>query len=250
MIPRRVLCLALTFALIAGCGSEKGGGEGGGGENSLAALDAAAGKAKEIKSFRHEFTMRSDLADQKLSFDGEGTSSADSRHGRLTGTLDVGQGPIEFEGIVADEVMYLKGDAFGLPKGKWLKSPDPPTSTLSPGEFVGFLKDAEGVKRVGSETIRGEETEHFRGPLNIKELAEESGSEIVERLRQTPEVDKFDIVVDVWVMQDGLPARLTLEMTAPGQASGSMKVTSDILEYDVPLNDKPPPAGQVVEGRG
>jgi hypothetical protein len=242
VVTRAVVLLA-SLALIAGCGSEEG-------DGSLAALDQAARKAESTESYRYVARMSSNLPDQDLRFDGTGTSSADSKQGTMEGTLDVGQGPLAFQGIVHDGLMYMRGEDLGLPKGKWVKMQDPPTSTLSPSEFVGFLRDSDGVERVGAATIRGEETTHYRGSLDIEELAEESGSEIVERLRNTPNVDDLDITVDVWVGDDRLPARLALELSARDQVSGSMKITSDVLEYDVPVEADPPPAESVVEAQG
>ena len=241
MIARAALFLA-TFALIAGCGSED--------ESPNAALASAAEKTADVKTLRQEFTMESDLGGDRFTFDGTGINTVDNKTGRMDGTMDVGDGPFEFESISVDDAMYLKSDEFGLPEGKWLKTEDVPATTMSPGEFVGFLKDSEGVEQVGTETIRGEQTTHYRGPLDIKAMAEQSGSEIVEELRKTPNIDKLDIVVDIWVRPDGLPARLALDMSAPGEAEGTMKMTSDILEYDVPVDVEAPPASDVTDSLG
>jgi hypothetical protein len=191
--------------------------------------------------------MSSSFPDQELRFDGTGTTSADSKRGTMEGTFDVGQGPIEFKGIVYDGVMYMQSEAFPLPKGKWAKMKDPPTSTMSPSEFVGFLKDSDGVERVGSETVRGAETTHYRGPLDLEALVEESDSDLVERLRKTPNIDDVDITVDIWVGPDGLPARMALDLHPKDQTEG-LKMTMDMLEYDVPVKADPPPAGSIVGG--
>jgi hypothetical protein len=248
MIKRAVLFLA-TFALIAGCGEEEGGGDGGGGD-VRSALAAAAEKSKDIKTFSQTFTMESDLGGATFSFDGEGTSTADNQRGTMKGTMEVGGQTIEFEGILDGTFMYLKGEGLGAPAGKWIKTEDPPTSTMSPTEFVNFLKDADGVEEVGTEDVNGEQTTNYRGPLDLDKLAEKSGPAIIQQLKNNPEVGKLDITVDLWVREDGLPARFGLEITAPGEAEGSMKVSSDITDYDVPVNADPPPASDVIEAPG
>jgi hypothetical protein len=244
MIKRAILFLAV-FALIAGCGDEEGGGG-----DARAALAEAAEKSKNVKSFSQTFTMESDLAGETFSFDGEGTSTADNQSGTMKGRMEVSGQTIEFEGILDGGFMYIKGDGLGAPEGKWIKTEDPPTSTMSPTEFVSFLKDSEGVEEVGTEDVGGEETTHYRGPLDLDQLAEESGPAIIESLKDNPEADKLDITVDVWVRDDGLPARFALEISAPGEAEGSMKISSDITDYDVPVNAEPPPASDVIEAPG
>jgi hypothetical protein len=64
-------------------------------------------------------------------------------------------------------------------------------------------------------------------------------SDGVERLRNTPHVEDIDFAADVWVGRDGLPARLALE-ASPRDQSGRLKITSDVLDYDVPIKAEPP----------
>jgi hypothetical protein len=246
-MTQRFLLPLLAAALVAGgCGSAETGGD-----DSLAALDRAAKATADTESFRQRFTMESDLPEEQMSMEGEGTFSADSTRGRMKATMDTGSERMTFEGITIDGVMYLKSDEIPVPAGKeWLKMQDPPTSTLSPSEFVRFLRDSDDVKNVGTEEIRGEKTTHFRGPLDIKKLAEESGTELVKRLRQTPGVDDMEFLVDVWVTQDGLPARVAAKISMPEQSSGGLTITSDILEFDVDVNAKAPPADKVATASG
>jgi hypothetical protein len=238
----------VALLLLAGCGGDDDGGGGGGGD-PLAALATAVEKTADSESFRARFTMESDLEGEQLTFEGEGTFSADSTRGRLRGTMNLGQGDLAFEAIAVDGTMYLKGDQIPVPAGKeWLELPDPPTSTLSPSEFAKFLRDSEGVKNVGTEQIRGEQATHFRGPLDLQKLAEESGSEIGERLRNTPWAESVDFIIDIWVAPDGLPSRIAADISMPDQTQGSLKVTSDVLEYDVEVDAEKPPASSVATG--
>jgi hypothetical protein len=238
----------LAVALVAGaCGEEEAAVD----DNPLAALDAAAKKTTEVETMRQKFTMDSDIAGEELTMDGEGSFTADSQNGTMTATMETGGDTIEFEAIAVDGTMYLKSDDFPIPEGKeWLKTTDPPTSTMEPAEFVRFLRESEGVENVGTEEIRGEQTTHFRGPIDLEKLAEASDNDVLERLKQSPDAQELDMVVDVWVMENGLPARIALKITAPDKVEGEMTMTSDILEYDVPVDVEPPPADKVAEGFG
>jgi hypothetical protein len=220
MVSRAAVLLA-TFALVAGCGSEDGGGDGGGKDDDpLAMLAQAARKSSQTESFRYNAKMDSDIGSETMKID------------------------------ATDGSMYMSGEDLGLPAGKWVKMEDSPTNTMSPSEVVKFLQDSGDVELVGTETIRGEEGQHFRGPLNMKELIEkEAGSAFLEQMKDTPGVEELEVVIDILVPDSGLPSRMAVAMTMPGQ-EGSLKMTSDVLEYDVPVNADPPPDDKVVESPG
>jgi hypothetical protein len=238
----RLLPILVCVLIAAGCGSGEG--------EPLVTLDAAAKKTQASESNRQEFSMVSDIEGNELSMTGEGTFSADATRGRMTFEMDADENQGSFEAIADGRYTYLKSDQLPLPAGKeWLKTTDAPSSTLSPREFVDFLRGSGEVDNEGTEEIRGEQTTHYRGSVNLRELAEASRSELLRRLNQAPDVDALDTTIDIWVREDGLPSRLALEVRPPqDEASGSVKVTTDILEYDVEVDAEPPPASKVVEG--
>ena len=244
---RLFLALICVLALVAGgCGSDDGGG--GEQDDPLAALNAAARKTKAAESTRQKFTMEAEASDGEFSASGEATLSADSTRGHMT--FD-GDGGLEgsFEAILIDGFMYMKGDDLPLPEGKeWFKTPDPPTSTMSPSEFVQFLLDSGDVENEGTEEIRGQQTTHYSGPLDIRKIAEEGGSELVQRLNQQPHVEEMETEIDIWVGENGLPARMEFEVKPPDGQDGSLKMTSDILEYNVEVDVEAPPPSKVAGG--
>jgi hypothetical protein len=75
-------------------------------------------------------------------------------------------------------------------------------------------------------------------------------SEIVERLRRTPVADDLQMMVDVWIADDGLPSRIGFDVSAPDRASGSMRITADTLEDGVEVDAREPPADSVAEAGG
>jgi hypothetical protein len=236
------IVLAFICALIAaGCGSD----DGGGGDDPLAALDAAAKKTKAAESNRQEFTMEAEASDGEFSATGEATMSADSTRGRMTFEGD-GDFAGRFEAILIDGVMYMKSDELPLPAGKeWLATKDPPTSTMSPSEFVEFLRDSGDVENEGTEEIRGQQTTHYSGPLDIRKIAEEGGSELVQRLNRQPDVEEMENEIDIWVGENGLPARMEFEVRPPDGQDGHLKMTTDILEYNVEVDVEHPPPSKV-----
>ena len=135
-MTRLLLALICIFALVAGgCGSDEGGED-----DPLAALDAAAKKTKAAESNRQRFKMEAEGGGEELSFTGEATMSADFTRGHMTFEAEGGDLNGSFEAITIDGVIYMKGDQLPIPEGKeWIKAQDPPTSTMSPSEFVQFL---------------------------------------------------------------------------------------------------------------
>jgi hypothetical protein len=249
-MTRALALLIAALLLIAGCGEDEGGGDGSSGsEDPMAALDKAATATESVESFKQEYEMESDIGGQNMSMTGEGTLNADSTNGRMSFDLETPEGSGKFEAVVVDGVMFLKGDQIQLPGGKeWIQSPDAPSGTLSPSEFVTFLRDSGKVKNEGTEEIRGQQTTHYRGPVDIKQLMENSNNTTLQRLRQAPDVQNMDLTVDVWVADDGLPARIAIDMVPPpSQAKGSMKMSADVLEYDVPVEVEAPPASKVLK---
>jgi hypothetical protein len=243
-MTRLLLPLVCILALVAGgCGSDDGGGSEE--DDPLAALDAAAKKTKAAESNRQQFKMEAEGGGEEVSFTGEATMSADSTRGHMTFEADGGQLSGSFEAITIDGVIYMKGDQLPIPEGKeWIKAQDPPTSTMSPSEFVQFLHDSGDVENEGTEEIRGQQTTHYSGPLDIRKIAEAEGSDLIKRLNQQPDAENLNFTVDIWVGEDGLPARMVAEIE-PKQGEGHLTMTSDILEYNVEVDVEPPPASKV-----
>lgn len=235
--------IATALVVVAGCG---------GGEapsNPLAALDLAVDRTKDVESMRQTISMKADFGGQRLSLEGEATGTADAENGAMTMTMDVAGESLEFEGLIVDDAIYMRSDDIPLPKGKeWMRTQDVPASSLDPAEFVQHLRESQGAENLGTKEIRGEHTTHFGGPVDINRLFEASyGEDMAEQLRQLPNIEQFKMAIDVWVLEDGLPARVTMKLTAPESVEGSMTMSSDFLQYDVPVDVEAPPASKVID---
>jgi hypothetical protein len=143
--------------------------------------------------------------------------------------------------------------ARAMPKGKpWVHMVDrtvAPTS-LTPSEFATFLAEADEVEAVGEARVMGRTTTHSRGIIDVEKLGDEIGGETKERLERAieqanlPGDKKLGLPVEAWISEDGLPVRLRMWC---GQGKDSFDMTTDILEYGVPVEVEPPPPSKVIE---
>jgi hypothetical protein len=126
-----------------------------------------------------------------------------------------------------------------MPKGKtWIHMTDETSvpQTMTPSEFLEFLRESEDIEDVGTEDVRGEQAVHLRGPVDVMELAEKTDSKAAERFSKMPGAQKLEMLIDVWVVEaDNRMTRMKATVSHPDQ-KGAIEVGGDLLEYDVPLD--------------
>ena len=129
------------------------------------------------------------------------------------------------------------------------------TSVADGTEVLELLGQAGDVTTVGTETVRGVDTTHYRGTLDVAAAlgqlpADEQGklSDRLDQLGIDPKAISFP--VDVWIGQDDLVRRVQLGVdgsTLPGSpadaASGT--VTIELYDFGAPVDITVPPADQV-----
>ncbi len=246
------LGLLAAALLAAGCGGDdEGGGSAAAPAGPAAIVNAAVNASDDTESYRMRFGMDSDLGGQKLAMDGEIVSSADSGVAHFKGRFAQGGAPKEMEFISRGEDNFIRGEIIdsALPDGKeWLRLGDETPTTMTPPEFLEFLRSSPSIKEVGREDVRGERAVHLRGPLDMKKLAESTSSAAAQKLAKIPQAEEMKVVVDVWIREsDDRLTRMGLELTHP-DAPGKMKMSGDILDYDVSLDAaKAPPASKVAD---
>ncbi len=249
---RLLLAVSLLALVIAGCGGDSGGGAGGGDAGSPKSLvSAAAKKAEGTTSIRMDTNLRSDLGGQKITMDGEIISAGDQSRFHFAGTFGQDGPPEQMEIVSVGDDQYIRGKTFDevLPAGKkWLHMTEPATTTMTPPEFLEFLRDSPEISEAGRETIRGKETVHLRGPLDMKKLVENTSSQAAKQFSQIPQAEELKVTIDVWIAEESDElTRMSMRMTHP-DAPGEMKIDGDILEYDVSLDKaEAPPEGEVAE---
>ncbi|MCF6523536.1 hypothetical protein [Streptomyces sp. JJ36] len=242
----RIVAVAAGVLLTAGltaCGSEKSGGDGDGGGSDrvdslspIAALQKASDSTDEQKSAAVEgtTTQGTPRGEQTTTMEG----AMDWSGGGMTGEMSV----VQRGGIVAgspvdgkptptrylEDAYYVNmGDEFASTAGggaHWIKYDyDKLAEKLGPaGAFmkdqlqnnnpsrsVDLLLATGEVKKVGTETVRGEQTTHYRGSFKVAELARMQSQDLSEADLQALQ-DQLETMgmeketIDLWIDEDDL----------------------------------------------
>jgi len=178
--------------------------------------------------------------------------------------------------VVQDgEVGYVRFPAFDeqLPEGKsWIRSDgDTVSANFDFDQFEQFaqsdprdvLESLQGVTTevevVGTETLRGASTTHYRAVVDPQELVksapqdetqgqDEESESLIDELTGQSGVD--EIPLDVWIDDSGLVRKLSLAISAndatTGQ-SGDVSLAFELWDYDEPVAIELPPASEVVD---
>lgn len=114
-------------------------------------------------------------------------------------------------------------------------------SNGSPSASMKGLKYANDVEDLGTETVNGQSTTHYRAVLDQKQMgkfAEAYGNE--DSLMGEVTGGATSISMDIWVGAKDLPVRLTQEI-------GAMKVTMDFEKFGKTAEVKAPPAAETAD---
>ncbi|MDO0933292.1 hypothetical protein QQY66_16945 [Streptomyces sp. DG2A-72] len=137
--------------------------------------------------------------------------------------------------LAGKEWMKIDGSAvFGEDADQALSG----SSGGSPSASMKSLKYAEDVEDLGTETVNGQRTTHYRAVLDknkMGKLKELYGDD--ESLYNSMLGADGSLTMDIWVGDKDLPVRLT-------QKTGAMKVTMDFEKFGATADVKAPPAAQ------
>ncbi len=286
-----ILVSALAALALAACGGGSGdsGGDAAlvttGGDVADSILAAAATNATDAGSSKVAFTITTQVPQQEgpITLTGEGAFDYAGKKGQLTydfGDLlgSLGQSgsnePVEI--ILDGNVFYMK---FGLlsgliPGGKpWIKfdlasiasdqgidlSQLGSVNQGDPSQTLEYLRASGSVEEVGTEEIRGVETTHYKGVIDLDQVAELAPEATREQIRQSVEQLKeqagvSELPVEVWVDGDGLPAKVQYSfagsIVAPG-TEGAEDVSTifsmDLYDWGTDVTVEPPPASEVTD---
>ncbi len=119
----------------------------------------------------------------------------------------------------------------------------------TPSSGLQFLQGLSGVPDdLGTETVNGERTTHYRGTLDYDKLPDSITDE--ELKGQLAKLG--DVPVDVWINDDDEVVKLHMKIDASAfasssTASGSVEITMTITDIDEPVEVVAPPADEVVD---
>lgn len=123
-----------------------------------------------------------------------------------------------------------------------------------PTDALAFLQGAKDAEVVGTETVNGLSTTHYRVTVDmadaVAEVPEELRAEVKRSLSQYRQMFGSPIVpFDVWIDEDGLLRRMSYEMEAEGPEAGSFSIsmTMDVTEYGNDFEVQVPPEDEVTD---
>lgn len=259
-----LLALLLATALTA-CGGDA---------VALGPVAEAATKTAAAKSMRLELTMRMtapEFGAQPVTINATGVSAGErsAMTMRMPAVQGIALGEIETrsDGLV----LYLRmpflqqaapqlkpwikvdlrnaGKDLGLDFEALLEL----SRQTDPTKALEFLRAAGEVEEVGAATVRGTETTHYRGIVDLARFAEqledEQGSEAAARsLRKVIELTgKSTMPLELWIDSDSLVRRMTWQQTtvaAEGAAPTKVAATMDLFDYGADVDVVIPPDAQ------
>jgi hypothetical protein len=130
-----------------------------------------------------------------------------------------------------------------------------------PSAFLDFLRGSGGeVTDLGREQVRGVDTTHLHGSLKLRDALDSAPADQRERLQRAMDQLSKDgeslldttLPVDVWIDDDGLVRRLSMEFVAPqlsgdGDGGGQAAITIELFDFGTDVSIDLPPADQVTD---
>jgi hypothetical protein len=161
------------------------------------------------------------------------TGDADLQDLRMRSKTEIGDGLPLIEQVMIGTVMYMKMEDFEESFGaEWVKfdlaklgeemgidfEQFMQMSQTSPVQQLDYLRTAANLEEVGTETIAGVETTHYKGELDMRkypdavpEAERESARKSIEKLLEQGAAATYP--VEVWVDADSLVRRQKMSMT-------------------------------------
>jgi hypothetical protein len=268
----RSLTLALFMLALAAlplaCGGES--------VSPQAAVAQAATKYDEAGSSRVSMSATmTGVPGGPFTFTGEG--EFDRERGRMTmdmselGEATGGAFAGELEMILDDLVMYMKfpeAITEQLPGGKsWVRidlreagkelgidlEELMQVQQSDPSQSLQYLRGAsDDFEEVGEEEVRGVETTHYRGTIDLHKAVEQLPEDARESFERAIDLIGTDeLPLDVWIDDDGMARRMKYEQPLPsgGGEEGAMELTMEFFDFGVDVDVEPPPSDEVIDIR-
>lgn len=214
-------------------------------------------------------------AGDPLSFDGDGV--IDFANGRGRTNLDltrllaaqyVDNVDGNFETVIDGDIIYVRSPFLAsmvAAETPWLKV-DPSTidsgtgidlgqlsglGSPESGAHLGFLAGVVkgSVTDLGTETIRGSTTTHYRGTVDLGAAVEAAGALVdAEQFKRFAAALGPELVVDAFLDDDGRLRRLSYDQPVPGTPGGaSQRVEVEYFDFGAPVDISIPTPDQVTD---
>jgi hypothetical protein len=287
-----VAIVVASLVALSGCGKADDSGQVSVGDAKVKALAAAADKTDAIDTANYRLVgVASSDASQDITVSGSVDRTAHLADAVGTRPHDSGyDGTVAAatEALVDGETVYLKGvgTLFGA-STPWV-SGDLAVWRSSPWAFIGLTSDpfamfspdrdafdgimqflqivSTGVTEVGTETVDGAATTHYRARLDMNTVEAAMDHHLRETLGTamgngvTIDTTPGTLSVDVWIDGNGLIRRFVGTgpngesssessggTTSTRTSNGTFTITFDLLTTGQPVTITPPPADQVTK---
>lgn len=253
-----VLC---AVAVIAG-GCAKGGSD----IKLVVASSPDKTEAADTANYQMDFKVVSDTTDTMTM-----TGAMDFEHSLVSMKMAVEDEAID--AVLDDSAMYMKfPDAEDeLPKGKsWVKLSFKDLAKLGgpegldalgaggqndPTSQISQLRGAGDVTNLGSETVRGASTTHYRTQVDLNKAIEKADKSDAKEMRDViKQLGMSTLPIDVWLDSEDRIARFRedidlshAKLTGDEASLKSISVTMELFDFGKPVNVAVPDASEVVK---
>lgn len=199
-----------------------------------------------------------DLSDIANAARGSGLNASQLRMTEiLNGTVIYMHMPL-LDGKLPGKKKWLKVDIAKTSKALGIDFGQLTQSSQDPGQQVAYLRTVSDAKKVGTDTIRGVKTTHYRGVAKVDRYPEllPKGQRAAARAavqRVIKLTGTSSMPIEAWIDSGNRIRRmkLTMNMKLP-QVAQSMRVDlqEDLFAFGTPVNATPPPSDQVYDATG
>ena len=258
-----VIAASLAAIGLAGCGGSEGLSED---LSPQAAVAEAATKTADAGSARIDMSAAIKGGAQSFTMVGRG-EFADQR-GRMTFDLSDQTGQqLSMEMIFDQLVIYMRFPpelGAQLPAGKsWVKmdlealgreqgidlAELVQAGQSDPTQALQYLRGAsDDFEKVGEEEIRGVDTTHYRGTVDLRKAAGQLSEEARKSVDRIVELTgEISFPFDVWIDEGGLARRIKYDQPLPGAQGATMAMTMDFYDFGVEVDVEPPSDDEVID---
>jgi hypothetical protein len=275
VVPVIVAALAVTLgACGGGSGSDSGAGSNAAapdatGVDAAQLIVASADKATEAKTARISGEVSVEVGGETKTMPLDG--ALDFRSGAFEFSYDLSQlglpteGDAKIRARMIDGAMYMSlGDLVGagdeslssmLGDKSWVKldlkslgmdssASSGGLSDANPGATLDALRGAGEVERVGTETLRGVETTHYRATIDPQKALAEAPEELRDRAAKGLDAIGGPLPIDVWIDGDGQARKIAMDVET---SDGAVSTTIEYYDFGADVNIAAPPVDDVLD---
>ncbi len=270
MRRRNLFVLAAVLAIAAaGCGGSSE-------QSASERVRLAATETQSAKTARMAFTMGGMAQVGEIDAEGEVDFAANRGTMEMSMPAVEGRSLGEIEMVYDGLVLYMKfppamAEEFGdkpwvkMDTGQMMReSTGVDMSSLAqgsgnPSDALAYLRGAgTATEEIGTETLRGEETTHYRTTIDAEAMIEGADESAREEARKLAEIlGDQSIPADVWLDEEGRmrkmsysvdPSKMKLSEPIPDEMAGArLEFTFELYDFGTPVDVTIPPADQTTD---